>query len=127
MTTMAQQEAEHILRTYSSTILEAARKQESRGRLRYYHHNLFTYIDINNNFSYEITDILAPLGFTLVPIMHKKHSPKSHISMMTNHEQDNIVERHCVYFTYYKWRKVDFNLRLKTFRCQPRGISSQAE
>jgi hypothetical protein len=113
MTTMAQNEIDHILSNYASTILEEVRELKCRGRIQVYGRNLFTYIDIDNNFSYLPTDILAPHGFTLVPLMRKRFSPKSHISMMTNHEQDHIVEREDVNFTYDKWRDTDITFEIE--------------
>ena len=113
MTTMAQDEIDYIMRNFASTILEEVRKLECRGRINVYDRNLFTFIDIDNNFSYLPTDILARNGFTLVPLMHKKFSPKSHISTMTNHEQDDIVKREDVDFTFDKWRDTDITFEIE--------------
>ena len=115
MATMSQNEMDNILRNFANTILEEVRKLECRGRICVYERNLFTYIDIDNNFTYLPTDILAPHGFTLPPLMQKRYGPKSHISMMSNHEQDNIVKRENVEFTFDMWRDVDITLRLKIF------------
>ena len=126
---MAQNNIDHMLSQYSSTILEAVKTLECKGRLEFYDRNLYTYIKTDNKFSYLTTEILAPSGFQLVPLMHKKFSPKSHISLMTNHEQDHIVHKKNVQCAYRKWRNVEIPFKIEMvemtlLKIQPKIICS---
>ena len=112
---------EHLSQ-YKSALLEAVKNLECRGRIQFYDRNLYTYLRIDDNFSYLATEVLAPFGFSLVPLMHKKFSPKTHISLMNNNEQDNLVYRAKVYNTYNKWRKTD-----DTFKIEDLEMSEQRD
>ena len=98
---------------YKISLLEAVSKLECKGRISYYSRNLFTYARISDEFSYLATEILAPLGFTLVPLMHKDFSPKTHISLLNNYEQDFVVQRVNVDNTYRKWESKEITFKIE--------------
>ena len=101
---------------YKISLLEAIRKLECRGRISYYGRNLFTYVRISDEFSYLATEILAPLGFTLVPLMDKEFSPKTHISLLNNYEQDFVVQRVNVENTFRTWRSRDITFKIEELK-----------
>ena len=110
---MEHQSIYYLLSQCQEKLKEALSKLECFGKFWFYNQNLFSYIDIDNNCSYFAEEVLAPLGFTLPSLMYKRYSPKSHISLMTSHEQDFKIRKRDVYKAYRKWKKKKISFKIK--------------
>ena len=104
---------EHLLlEKYGSEILKAIEGIECHGSLRFYHRNLFTYLKTSDKFNRKAMDVLSPDGFEVDHHWHKYGSPKSHISLMTNEEQDwRATFRDCsTVVNYYRGDEIPFSV-----------------
>ena len=110
---MAQAQANKLLNQYSADILEAVKNIECTGKLKYYNRNLYTYVQVDNQFSTKAAEVLLPAGFKKVSRMQKKYSPMTHISTLNNYERVR-VQRSRVYSTYKKWKNATIFFKIES-------------
>ena len=77
-----------LLKTHGNDVLKAIERIKCEGTLKFYERNLFTYLKTSDKFIWKAMEILSLERFEVDHHWHKTGSPRSHISMMTNEEQD---------------------------------------
>ena len=105
-------EINKLMKTYENQLLEEMKNVKCHGRLKFYEGNLFTYLKTDDTFIKQALKILGKAGFEPAPLWYKSGSPKSHISLMTNKEQDHFASsRKCSRTTIaYKGESIEFNI-----------------
>ena len=101
-----------LLKKYGGEVLKAIEGIKCKGSLKFYSRNLFTYLKTSNNFSWKALEVLSQEGFEVDHHWHKYGSPQSHISMLTNHEQDFCATfKDCsTVVNYYKGDEIPFSV-----------------
>ena len=109
---MAQAIIDQLLNQYSTDILKEVKNIECTGKLKYFNRNLYTYVQVDNQFSTKAAEVLHPAGFKMVSWMRKKCSPMTHISTLNNYERDR-VQRSRVYSTYRRWKNATIYFKIE--------------
>jgi hypothetical protein len=119
MIMMAQDHINYLMSQFSSSILEAVNTIECKGRMKYYEGNKYTCIRVGDEFAARATQLLHSAGFTMVPLMMKKHSPRTHITVLTSNEQFRL-SRPKLYDAYRKWKKIEVTFKIEEVQMWPK-------